>query len=120
MGDKYWVALAVDNSIPRPEPDPETGFPPMYFNASPLIVPTDEGDDALCVFTTKGKAIAYMNEAEQGASVSPAMPMLMSGREDFWEFLAYYPASYVVVDPEHSTAEDTSVTVQEFLAALDD
>jgi hypothetical protein len=92
----------------------------MYFNASPLIVPTDEGDDALCVFTTKGKAIAYMSEAEQGASVSPAMPMLMSGREDFWDFLAYYPASYVVVDPEHSTAEDTSVTVQEFLAALDD
>jgi hypothetical protein len=120
LGDKYWVALAVDNSIPRPEPDPETGFPPMYFNASPLIVPTDEGDDALCVFTTKGKAIAYMSEAEQGVSVSPAMPMLMSRREDFWEFLAYYPASYVVVDPEQSTAEDTSVSVQEFLAALDD
>jgi hypothetical protein len=48
------------------------------------------------------------------------MPMLMSGREDFWEFLANYPASYVVVDPEHSAAEDTSVTVQEFLAGLDD
>jgi hypothetical protein len=63
LGDKYWVALAVDNSIPRPEPDPETGLPPMYFNASPLIVPTDEGDDALCVFTTKGKAIAYLKRS---------------------------------------------------------
>src|SRR5215212_2446868 len=115
LGDKCWVAMAVDNSIPPPEPDPETGFWPMHFNASPLIVPTDEGDDALCVFTTEGKAIAYMKEVAQEALASPVLQMPLSSREDFREFLAAYPVSYVVVDPEHGMAEDASLTVEEFL-----
>ena len=119
---KYWVAFAVDNSTPRPEPTPDTGFLPMYFNASPLVVPAEEGDDALCVFSTEGKAIGYLNQAarEEQASLVPAMPIPLSGRSDFREFFASYPTFYVVVDPEHDAAEDTSVTVEEFLKRLED
>ena len=40
---KYWVAFAVDNRILRPDPDEETGFLPMYFDASPVLVPADGG-----------------------------------------------------------------------------
>src|SRR5215212_2513714 len=80
LSAKSWVAMAVDNSIPRPEGDPDAGFLPMYFNASPLIVPTDEGEDALCVFTSEGKAIAYLREVEQEALASPALPMPISSR----------------------------------------
>ena len=68
---RYWIALAVDNSIPRPEPDPVTRFLPMYFNASPLLSPTDEGDDALCVFSTEGEAIAYLRQTEEQVYITP-------------------------------------------------
>ena len=120
MSAKSWVAMAVDNSIPRPEGDPDAGFLPMYFNASPLIVPTDEGEDALCVFTSEGKAIAYLREVEREALASPALQMPIYSREDFREFLASYPMSYVVVDPQHGMAEDASVTVEALLDTFDD
>ena len=42
-GKRYWIALAVENSMPRAEPDPDSGFWPMYCSASPLVVPDDEG-----------------------------------------------------------------------------
>lgn len=118
---KYWVALAVDNSIPRPDPDPATGFLPMYFNASPLLVPTDEGADALCIFSTEGRAIGYLREAEEQASVVPAMQLpVPARREDFRELLAHYPTSYIAVDPEHGVTEDAFVAVDEFLAGLEE
>jgi hypothetical protein len=37
----------------------------MHFNASPFILPTDEGDDAVCVFSTEGKAIGYLREMKK-------------------------------------------------------
>jgi hypothetical protein len=120
LGDTYWVALAEDNSIPRPEPDPESGFWSMYHNASPVIVPTDEGDDALCLFSTEGGVISYLRRAEQEGLIGGAKAFSISGREDFREVLARYPVHYVVVDHTHGQAEDTSVTVEEFLDRLED
>lgn len=117
---RYWVAFGVDNSIPRPEPDPDTGFLPMYFNASPLLASTAEGDDALCVFSTEGKAVGYLREAVKLASVVPAMQLpLPARREDFRELLAHYPVSYIMVDQQPGDLGDTSVHVDEFLAGLD-
>jgi hypothetical protein len=87
----WWVAFAEDNSVPRPEPDPERGFWPMYFNASPVIVPTDEGDDALCLFSTEGGVISYLRWAEQEGLIGGAKAFSISGREGFREVLARYP-----------------------------
>ena len=116
----YWVALAVDNSIPRPEPDPERGFWPMHFNASPLILSTDDGDDVLCVFSTEGNAIGFLREAEKEALVVPGMQLPLARIEDFREFLAHYPASYIAVDPEHGDTEVVAVAVDEFLAGFEE
>jgi hypothetical protein len=71
-GRKFWVAMAEDNSIPHPEPDEEKGFLPMYNNASPVVVPTDEGDDALCVFSTEGNVISYLRGLEQEGLIGGA------------------------------------------------
>ena len=120
MGDTYWLALAEDNSIPRPEPDTERGFWPMYHNASPVIVPTDEGDDALGLFSTEGGVISYLRWAEQEGLIGGAKAFSISGREGFRELLARYPVHYVVVDHTHGQAEDTSVTVEEFLDRLEE
>ena len=116
---RYWIALAVDNSIPRPEPDPDSGFWPMYFNASPLVVATEEGDDALCVFSTEGKAISYLREAERRAPITGASQ---------WPLDYYYenagrlliPYASVVVDPEHDVTRAAVVPVEDFLAELED
>jgi hypothetical protein len=116
----WWVAFAEDNSVPRPEPDPERGFWPMYFNASPVIVPTAEGDDALCVFSTEGNVISYLRGLEREGLIGGAKAWPLSGGEDFRAFVARWPTSYVVVDPEPSTVEDTSVTVEDFLDRLED
>jgi hypothetical protein len=119
-GRKFWVAMAEDNSIPHPEPDEEKGFLPMYNNASPVVVPTDEGDDALCVFSTEGNVISYLRGLEQEGLIGGAKAFPLSGGEDCREFFARCPASYVVVDPEQGAVEDASVAVEAFLADLDD
>ena len=118
---KYWVAMAVDNSIPRPEPDEESGFLPRYFNASPLLLPTDEGEDAICVFSTEGKFWVYITAAgrEQEASMVPATPVPLRGREDFRQFFVHYPVSNIVVDPEYGTSRDESIGIQEFMSSLE-
>jgi hypothetical protein len=118
---RYWIALAVDNSIPRPEPDPVTGFLPMYFNASPLLSPTDEGDDALCVFSTEGEAIAYLRQTEEQVYITPAMQMpVLAQREAFQDVFVHWPTSYIVIDPEYGASEDRSIPVDEFLAYLEE
>jgi len=114
---RYWVALAVDNSVPRPEPDPEAGFLPMYFNASPFILTTDEGDDALCVFSTEGKVIGYLREMEKVPHIVPAKAISLSNREAFRRFLMRYPTLYyVVLDPQPHEPVERAISVEDFLA----
>ena len=118
---RYWVAMAVDNSIPRPEPDEESGFLPIYLNASPLLLPTDEGEDALCVFSTEGKFRDYITAAsrEREASLVPATPVPLRGREEFRQFFVHYPALNIVVDPVYGTTRDESIGIQEFMSTLE-
>jgi|SRR5215208_715168 hypothetical protein len=117
---KYWVAAAQDNSVPRPAPDEGRGFWSMWENASPVVAPTDEGYDALCVFSTDGGVIAYLRGLEREELIGGATAFPLSGREDFREFFTRWSVSYVVVDPELGAVEDASVTVEVFLADLDD
>ena len=114
---RYWVAMAVDNSIPQPEPDLERGILPMRMNISALIVPTDEGGDALCVFDTQGKAIAYLREAQKQVPIIPFAPLPLDGVEDFRKFLGGYPCSYVVVNPVHDVIP-RPLDLEEFLSDL--
>ena len=117
---KYWLVLIVDNSVPRPEESEE--FHPMWFNASPLIGSTDEGEDVLSVFTTEGKALAYGRAAvEDPTSRSESATLFpLASRTDAREALARWPASYVAVDPEYGGAGDVWVTAEEFLDRLAD
>ena len=120
---KYWVALAVNNSIPRPDPDEEASFVPMYFNASPVLVPADGGEDAVCVFSTEGKLMAYMDAGggvHEAANLVSAVPIPLRGRDDFRELFACYPASHVALDPLPGTSGDAPVSVDEFLDRLED
>ena len=34
----------------------------MYFNASSVVLPTEVGEDAVCVFSTEGKVMAYLRQ----------------------------------------------------------
>jgi hypothetical protein len=89
----------------------------MYFNASPLLLPTDEGEDALCVFTTEGKFRVYITAAarEREASMVPATPVPLRGREEFRQFFV----SNIVVDPEYGVTRDESIGIQEFMSGLE-
>ncbi len=123
----FWVAIAEDNSIPRPEPDEEGGFLPMYYNGSPVLVSTDEGADAIGVFSSEGEVISYLRQAEQEGLIGDAKAFPLSGRDDFRELFARWPVPYVVVDPEAEPVVGqlramryAAVTVEEFLDSLDD
>ncbi len=117
---RYWVGFAVDNSIPRPKPDPDTGFLPMYFNVSPFVASTNEGDDVLCVFSTEGNVIWYLREEERQGITAPATAIPLTGADDFRQFLVRYPAViYVAVDPEHGAPVENPVAVEEFLSWIE-
>lgn len=99
---RYWVVVIVDNSIPAPEPDAD-GFLPMRFNGAPLIKPAEDGEDALCLFTTEGRALGYGRAAVEDP-LSPAVPgtlVPLDSREDFERFMLGNPVPYVVLDPEY-------------------
>jgi hypothetical protein len=115
----YWVPLIVDNSVPQLEPNAD-GFLPMRFNAAPLIRPAGDGEDALCVFTTEGRAIGYGRAAVEDpiAPAAPGTVFPLDSREDFEQFTSGYPAAYVGLDPEYGE-EGESVPLEEFLDNLD-
>ena len=116
---RYWVAVIVDNSVPKPEPRAD-GFLPMYYNGAPLIKPAGNGEDALCVFTTEGRALGYGRAAVEDP-IAPAAPgtlVPLDSREDFERFMRAYPAAYVVLDPEYDE-EGEAVALEEFLEGLE-
>jgi hypothetical protein len=115
---RFWVAIVVDNSIPKPEP--RDGFLPMYSNGAPLIKPAENGEDALCVFTAEGRALSYGHAATEDP-MAPAVPgalIPLDGREDFERFMGGSPVSYVALDPEYGE-EDETVPFEKFLGSLE-
>ncbi len=115
---RYWVVLIVDNSIPKPEP--EGGFLPMHFNAGPLMKPAEDGGDALCVFTSEGRALGYGGAAVEDP-ISPAVPATLiplDSREDFERFMGESTISHVALDPKYS-AQVQAVPLAEFLDELE-
>ena len=119
-GKRYWIALAVENSMPRPEPDPDSGFWPMYCTLALSLYRTTRVVDALCVFSTDAKAISYLREAERRAPITGASGWPLDHYfEDSGRLLDSYDA-YVTVDPGHDVLENVLVPVEEFLTELED
>ncbi len=117
-GRRYWVPLIVDNSIPKPEP--EGGFLPMRFNVAPLVKPAEGGEDALCVFTSEGRALKYGRAAAEDP-IAPATPgtlIPLDSREDFERFVGGATVPYVALDPEYG-GEGHTVPLDEFLEGLE-
>lgn len=92
----------------------------MRLNATPYVVSTSSGDDALCIFSTEGRVIAYLREEEQHSLTASATAVPLDNEQDLRQFLEYYPAVlYVALDPEPGELVDSPVAVEEFLRWLE-
>lgn len=114
---QWWVAFSLDPSA-RP-PEPQGVLSAGWSDVSPIFVPTAEGADALCVFTTDYGATAYMQSlsAQQGGS-HPIITEGLNSRQDLEQIAERFDVRYVVVNPSLAGKAEAIIPLGEFLGRL--
>jgi hypothetical protein len=114
---QWWVAFILDPSA-RP-PQPQGVLSAGWSDVSPIIAPTTEGADALCVFKSDYEATAYMHSlsAQQGGS-HPIITEGLNSRRDLEQIAEQFDVKNVVVNPSLVEEVPTVVPLGEFLDRL--
>ena len=114
---QWWVAFSLDPSA-RP-PEPRGVLSAGWAEVSPILAPTAEGADALCVFTTDYGATAYMNSlsAQQGGS-HPIITEGINARQDLEQIAELFDVRYVAVNPSPAGEAEAVLPLDEFLDRL--
>ncbi len=114
---QWWVAFSLDPSA-RP-PEPQGVLAAGWADVSPILAPTAEGADALCVFETDHEATAYMHSlgAQQGGS-HPIITEGLNSRQDLERIAERFGVRYVALNPSLAGEATAVVPLGEFLDRL--
>ncbi len=114
---RWWVAFSLDPSA-RP-PEPQGVLAAGWADVSPILAPTAEGADALCVFETDHEATAYMHSlgAQQGGS-HPIITEGLNSRQDLERIAERFGVRYVALNPSLAGEAAAVVPLGEFLDRL--
>ena len=114
---RWWVAFGLDPSA-RP-PEPQGVLAAGWADVSPILAPTAEGADALCVFETDHEATAYMHSlsAQRGGS-HPIITEGLNTRQDLERIAERFGVRYVAVNPSLAGEAAAVVPLSEFLDRL--
>ena len=114
---RWWVAFVLDPSA-RP-PEPQGVLSAGWDEVSPVLAPTAEGADALCVFETDHEATAYMHSlgGQQGGS-HPIITEGLNSRQDLERIAERFGVRYVAVNPSLAGETAAVVPLGEFLDRL--
>ncbi len=114
---RWWVAFGLEPSA-RP-PEPQGVLSAGWDEVSPILAPTAEGADALCVFETDHEATAYMHSlgARRGGS-HPIITEGLNSRQDLEQIAERFGVRYVAVNPSLAREGAAVVPLGEFLDRL--
>jgi hypothetical protein len=114
---RWWVAFVLDPSA-RP-PEPQGVLSAGWDEVSPVLAPTAEGADALCVFETDHEATAYMHSlgGQRGGS-RPIITEGLNSRQDLERIAERFSVRYVAVNPSLAGEAAAVVPLGEFLDRL--
>ena len=113
----WWVAFVLDPSA-RP-PEPQGVLSAGWDEVSPVLAPTAEGADVLCVFETDHEATAYMHSlgGQRGGSY-PIITEGLNSRQDLARIAERFGVRYVAVNPSLAGEAAAVVPLGEFLDRL--
>ena len=114
---QWWVAFNLDPSA-RPS-QPQGVLSAGWSEVSPVLAPTAEGAEALCVFTTDYGATSYMHSlsAQQGGS-HPIITEGLNSHQDLEQIAEQFDVRYVAVNPSLAGEDTMVVPLGEFLDRL--
>ena len=114
---RWWVAFVLDPSS-RP-PEPQGDLSEGWDEVSPVLAPTPEGADALCVFETDHEATAYMHSlgGQRGGS-HPIITEGLNSRQDLERIAERFGVRCVALNPSLAGEAAALVPLGEFLDRL--